>query len=396
MTTLHAPTVLTPEEKLARRSLILRDALALLTLFLMTAVLFALTLLLYRSFENHRVELWKRWKSRGELALHEGRPKDAVEDLRSALAYVPDRETETDLATALAAAGRTTEASAYFNTLWETTPGDGTINLQLARLEARVGNERLARFHYESALDGTWNGNGYEHRRQVRLELAGYYLSRREYDQARTQLLIAASNAPDDPSIKIGIAGMLEQAQDPKDALTIYRAVASEHAPPMGALEGAGRTAYALGMYRVAAIYLGRAIANPLFVTLPEAEGSTDRAMLDNSNRVLLLYPDLDLPARKRAERILAARGTARKRLTACADSSNAAPAQLSGLVVRWDQLPGRLTADQLEQQPDLEQTILQLVYDTEKVAAQVCGVPTGDDAVLLRIAGNPTAVEQE
>ncbi len=82
MTTLHAGTVLTPEERLARRNLILRDALSLLTLFLITAVIFALTLLLYRSFENHRVELGQRWKLRGEQALHAGRPKEAIDALR--------------------------------------------------------------------------------------------------------------------------------------------------------------------------------------------------------------------------------------------------------------------------------------------------------------------------
>lgn len=395
MTTLHAGTVLTPEERLARRNLILRDALSLLTLFLITSVIFSLTLLLYRSFENHRAELGQRWKLRGEQALHANQPKEAINALRTALAYVPDTETEIELATALADAGRTTEATAYFNTLWDSTPGDGMINLQLARLAARQGNESLAVLHYESALDGTWPGNGYDRRREIRLEMAGYLVSRHKMDAARTQLMIAAGNAPDDPAIKTEIAGRLEQASDPQDALGIYRSVASRRPAPLAALEGAGRTAFNLGEYRIAADFLARTVSNAAFAALPDNEKTADREMLETSSHILQLFPSLSQPPRLRAERILAAKNTAHQRLTACTTTGQSIPPPLSALVARWEQLPSRLTAVQLEQNPDLEQTLLQLVYDTETVTAQDCGAGTADDALLLRIARNPNAVDQ-
>ncbi len=396
MTTTHAGAVLTPEERLARRRLILRDALSLLTLFLITAVIFTLTWFLHRSFVNHQQELGQRWKARGELALREGHPQEAIEALRAALSFVPDRGTEIELATALAEAGRTTEATAYFNTLWESAPGDGIINLQLARLTARQGNEPLAVRHYEAALDGTWEGNGYQHRREVRLELSGYFLSRKEYARARTQLLIAASNAPDDPAVKLQIAGLLENAQDPQSALAIYRAVAAQRPAPVQALEGAGRAAFALGMYRVAAEYLGRAVASPAASALTDAQKAEDRGMLDTASRILVLFPDINLPPRQRAERILADKNIARMLLTNCAVGNPATASRLSGLVARWSQLPARLTAEKLAQLPDLEQTIVQLMNDTATVTAQVCGPPSGDAALLLRIAQNPAAVEQE
>ncbi|HEY6446972.1 MAG TPA: tetratricopeptide repeat protein [Acidobacteriaceae bacterium] len=381
---------------MARRRLILRDALALFTLFVITAVIFTLTLMLYRSFENHREELGQRWKARGELALREGRPKDAIEPLRSALAYVPDRSTEIDLATAYAESGKTTEAEAYFNTLWESAPGDGTINLQLARLAARQGNEALAVSHYEAALDGTWQGNGYDVRRQVRLELAGYLLSRGRIDRARTQLMVAAGNAPDDPAIKIQIAGLMEQAKDLQDALGIYRSVAARRPTPIEALEGAGRDAFGLGMYRMASQYLGRAVAHPQFAKTDVAARTVVRGMLGTANRVLLLYPAFDLAARARAQRILALRDLARKRLTACAAGTTANAAPLMSLGARWAMVSTHLTAAQLEQEPDLEQSLVQLIYDTETTTAQTCGAPMGDDALLLRMAQNPNAVEQQ
>ncbi len=388
--------ILTSEERLARRRLILRDTVSLLTLFLITAALFVLTWLLHRSFTDHEALLGQRWKARGEAALRAGKPQAAIESLRSALAYGPSRDTEIDLATALAEAGRTQEAFAYFNTLRESAPGDGMINLQLARLAARQGNQQLAILRYQSALDGTWQGNGYEQHRQVRLEMASYLISQRQYDKARAQLLIAASNAPaNDLAAQVRIAGMLEQAQDLSGALSIYQSVAGRRSPPVAALEGAGQAAFSLGMYRIAAEYLNRELASPEVASLSAGAQAADRNMLATTNRVLLLYPAADLPARARARRILADKNLALARLTGCAASPSASP-KLAPLVSRWSQLPTHITLDRLEQQPDLNQTILQLVYDTEKITAQVCGAPIGDDAILLRIATNPGAVEQE
>jgi tetratricopeptide (TPR) repeat protein len=396
MATAHAPTTLTPEERLARRRLILHDAASLATLFLITAVLFVLTLLLFRSFTNRQQELGNRWKARGEAALRAGHPETAIDDLRSALAYIPNRATEIELATALADAGKTAEATAYFTTLRESAPGDGTINLQLARLEAKVGNESQAILYYQSSLDGTWQGNGYDRRREVRLEMARYLIGRHEYNPARNQLLIAAGNAPDNPDIKLEIAGLLEQANAPQDALSLYQALAARREPPFAALEGTGRTAFALGMYRLADGSMSRALASPVAAKLPGDERRGDQFILDTSVRVLLLDPSFDLAPRVRAQRVLSARDLARQRLTSCAVSDLSAPSQLAVLASQWGQLPATLTAPQLEEHPDLERTLLQLAYDTEKATARVCGAPTGDDAILLRIAQNPSAVEQQ
>jgi tetratricopeptide (TPR) repeat protein len=396
MATTHAPTILTPEERLARRRLIFQDAVSLLTLFLITGVIFILTLLLFRSFNNHRQELGVRWKARGDAALNAGHPAVAIQDLRSALAYIPSRQTEIELATALADAGKVQEATAYFTTLRESAPGDGTINLQLARLAAKTGNEKSAILYYQSALDGTWEGNGYDQRRHVRLEMAGYLISRHEYNQARNQLLIAAGNAPDDPGIKLQIAGMLEQAQAPRDALNIYQILVSRRNPPAAAFEGAGRTAFGLGEYRLAADYLGRAVTTTRGGKIPEQDEAAVHYMLDASQRVMSIYPSFDLSSRQRAERVLALRNIARQRFTGCSGSNPTGFSSLAALASRWSQIPAILTVTRLERQPDLEQSLIQLAYDTETTTAAVCGAPTGDDATVLRIARNPNAVEQE
>ncbi|HLH34178.1 MAG TPA: tetratricopeptide repeat protein [Alloacidobacterium sp.] len=389
-------TVLTPEERQQRQRLILRDTLALLSLFAIVIILFFVTLALFHSFSVHRQELAQRWLARGEKALHAGQPLAAIDALRSALAYAPDDDTmQIELAEALAAAGRTQEAVAYFNTLLESRPGSGMINLQLARLAARQGEESKAIDYYQAALDGTWEGDGYIRRREVRLELAKYLTDRKQYDRARNQLLIAAGNAPDDVNIEIHIAAMLEAAQDPANALHLYQKALQHRPARLQALLGAGRTAYDLNRFLQAREYLERALNHPDFEKQPSEIQAGFRNMLSDSDHILLLYPGDDLTIRARAIRILGNKKIAQERLADCLSSKTAVSQELQNLASQWQQLPSPLRLLQLEQNPELEQTIMQLVYQTEQVASRECGAPTGNDALLLKISQAPEAVEQ-
>src|SRR5579875_2457989 len=282
-------TALSPEERQLRQRLIFRDALALSSLFAIVVVLFFITLALFHSFSVHREELKQRWLARGEKALQAGQPQAAIQALRSALAYdTDDKRIQIELAQALAASGRTQEAVAYFNTLLESLPGNGPIHLELARLAAKEGQQAQALEHYQAALDGTWQGDGYVRRREVRLELAKYLISQKHLEQARTQLLIAAGNAPDDASIEMTIAGMLESAQDPVNAL---------------------------GRFLLAKQYLERALNHPGFEKYPSDQQTVYRNMLADSDHILMLDPGEDLTVRARAERVLANRKTAQERL---------------------------------------------------------------------------------
>ena len=396
MAALQLRSALTPEERLQKQKLILRDSLALLSLFAIAIVLFFITYLLFHSFSVHRQQLAQRWLNRGEAALHSGQPQVAIDALRSALAYAPDDENlQIELAEALGAAGRMQEAVAYFNTLLETRPGNGQINLQLARLAARQGDEALAIQHYQAALDGTWQGDGYVRRREVRLEVSRYLIDRKRYNDAKTQLLITAGNAPEDPNIEIVVAGLLEQAHDPANALHFYRK-ALEHRPvQLAALLGASRAAYALSRYQQAKELLERTLNHPGFDKQPSDVQAQYRDMLSDADHILQLYPDPGLSFHARAERILNARRIAQEGLAACLSTKTPVPQQLQTLAGQWKQLPAALHLLQLEQDPELEQTIMQLVYQTEQITSQQCGAPTGNDALLLKIAQAPEAVEQ-
>ncbi|GGG92658.1 hypothetical protein GCM10011586_04240 [Silvibacterium dinghuense] len=410
---LHPP--LSVEEKLEKRKLIVRDVTAIVTLSLITAVLATLTWLLFNSFTQHRKDLAARWLKRGETAMAANRPDQAVNALRSALEYqkgapiAEQRETEIELASALAAAGRINEATAYFNSLLEAAPGNGIINLQLARLAAKQGHEAQALESYQRALDGVWQGDGYERRLQVRLELVGYLISRKEYSRAQGELLTASGNAPDEPEIKLRIAGLMEQAEDQQNAFRLYRTLSTERHPPLEALEGAGRTAIALGHLQIARQYLTRALADYSMDKRPEAERTAVRDQLTNATHLLIVYPDPSLAPPARATRILQNVATARQRFIACSPTSAqtqstgtntaaiAPPNALSALVSRWQQVPAGISAQTLENDPDLQQELMTLVYDTEKLTAQgqTCGQPSGNDALLLELAQAPWTSEQ-
>lgn len=415
---------LSPAERTAKRRLVIQDTLALLGLFAITAVLAVLTFLLFRSYSQHEKDLAERWLRRGNAALAAGQPVAAVNALRSALAFEPENpQTQIKLAEALAGAGRIQEAIAYFNALWEKEPGSGPINLQLARLSlrapavrrksARNANTERALEYYHAAIYGTWEGDGALRRRQVRLELVRFEISRGMFADARNELLIAAGNADNtNTEALLEVAGLLEQAHAPNDALHLYRQILARKGSSFAVLAGAGRTSFELNRYREARQWLDRAVALPDASKQPGYDEA--RQELAQSSALLALFPAQALPPRERMRRLLRARSIARKRLLVCvaAQSGGAAartsaaqagttapapplPPELAVLNAEWQAEPKVPAATALLRDPDLQQHELELIYDTELKTSHVCGPPAGDDALLLRIAQSPDTVEQ-
>ena len=256
-------TPLTPAERLAKRRLVLQDTLALLGVLGVTCLLAVLTWLIFRSYSQHQSDAAARWKRRGEEALQQGNAKAAMYDLRMALGYgQEDSSTEIALAQALAEIGTRRslqEATVYLNTLWEKEPGNGNINLQLARVLARQGQIRGALDHYHAAIYGVWEGNGASQGRQARLEMVRYMIAQGRYSDARGELLIAAGNDTSTETL-MAAAGLLAEARAPADALHLYHEVAQRRPVVVQALEGTGQMAFRLGRYRTARDFLTRAV----------------------------------------------------------------------------------------------------------------------------------------
>jgi tetratricopeptide (TPR) repeat protein len=432
---------LSASDRIERRRLIFADSLALITLFAVTVLLAVSTNYLYQSYASHQTKLADRWLQRGEQALRDGKPQAAIDALSSALAFDPNqRTTEIKLAEALASAGRIQEATVYFNSLLESQQGSGVINLQLARLAVRQGDESQATDDYQRAIYGNWEGDGYVRRREVRFELIKYLIERQQLDRARSELLVASGNAPeDDISVQLEIGRLMELAQDPGDALHLYKTILHRHPSLREALEGAGSAAFQLGRYLEAKHYLSHALEGPAVDKEPAAAIAKSRDSLSEATRLLALYPSSGLRPSERIARILTDRKLAMARLAECTQDRTAGPAKdsaqasspaaknssalqnfasrfsrrpaqsvpnatatpapvdpLAALTQKWQQLPVKISARDLEKDPELTQAQIQLIYDTELITQQVCGAPGGDDALLLRIAQAPTQVEEE
>jgi tetratricopeptide (TPR) repeat protein len=373
----------TEESSLSRRRMIVRDSLAFFSLVLITVALFGVTLLLFRSFMAHRVELATRWSERGRTALAQGHAEQAVTAYRAALSYAPDEHAdELMLARALGEAGRTEESYNYFMELWEQRPGDGSINLQLARLAAKKHEVQDAIRSYRASIYGTWEGDGVERRREVRLELARYLVAQKDFAAGRNELLVAGGNAPDTAAFDIKLAGLLEEAEALPDALRSYEKALAHEPKDETALRAAGRLAFALGDY---------AKAHRLLLRASRLGGTgvpKSAVLLEQSARILQLEPDETLPARERVARIMTARTIAKRRLDACmAQPGVEAAGSLQALSARWIGVDGTATSAVLLHDEDRQTSALQLVYDTELAADGVCGTPVGDDALLVLLA---------
>ena len=445
---------LSAAERREKHKIVLRDTAALCTLAGLVVVLSFVTYGLFHSFMAHRQMLEERWRARGEAALAADRPQVALNDLHSALAYAPDdRGLQIELATALAASGRTQEAQVYFTTLLESAPGSGPITLQLARLAIRQNNAQAAVEHYQLAIDGAWNGDAFTRRRELRIELARFLISQGRFAEARSLLLITSGNGPDNYGLQLMLGALLEQANDAADAQDVYHKAALHKATRLSALEGEAHAAATLGRYSQARTLLQQVTEEAGFAHQPQATRDAVHAALDTANGVLAMYPADSLPPRERASRIAKAAALAQARLLACpadaAGDANTAPGTADGantagnsdaptraeqrarllanlgthlrslnplaskpeavpapvettdplaaLAARWTTMPtGALLQQQLMADPQFARNTLLLAYATERAASTACGAPAGADALLTRIAEAPEQIEAQ
>jgi tetratricopeptide (TPR) repeat protein len=374
----------------SRRRLLLRDGLTFFVLTLTTIVLFVLTWLLFRSFTEHRAELAVRWAGRGEAALRQGRPEEAVAALRTALVYAPDeRADQMMLAQALAESGHAEEATNYFLNLWEAQPGDGVINLQLARLARRRGASQEAVRYYRAAIFGNWEGDGVERRREARLELADYLIELGDLAAAQSDLLIAASNAPANAGLELRFGDALERAGDLEDALRYYQKAISREQRNAVAYEKAGRLAFRMGNYAQARGWLERALRES--AGAPGTAGAADglEPLLKRTERLLVLSPTAATSSKDRITRLLDDKAIAKRRWSACVAQLGKLSAMpvVQALNMQWAEAEAISTREALAADQGNEDAVMELIDQSETMASDLCGAPSGDDALLLLLA---------
>ncbi len=371
--------------------------IAVLGVLLMAAVVcFAAVTALVGRFRLREHVLSVHLHQRGEAELAAGQLGRALEDLRSALRFDPTNyDYQFSLARALAAAGRPEEATVYFSGLWEQQPQDGSVNLELARLEAGKGRLEQAERYYNNSIYGFLRKDAAENRRRARLELVHFFLQQGRFTQAQSELIAMASGLPPDPGVHLEVADLFLKARDPGNALNQYESVLRASRKNRVALAGAGKAAFDLGRYRTARRYLEEA---------SELGGLDDESsrMLQTADLILANDPFRQgLSERERNRRVLRAFQQAGWRLQQCEGkglaqhTTAAGPSALPDLQTRWSQLKPKLNPLGLRRNPEVSESAMELVYQIENAAAAECGQPAGLDEALLLMGRDRQGVER-
>lgn len=350
------------------------------------ALLFVIAHFASQSFETKQEQLAGEWFERGEQEFRAARVTPAIDDYRNALLYSNDNPLyRLRLAEALEGAGHLREARAYLLALWEQQPGDGTINLQLARLAARQGDEADALRYYHGAIYGVWNDNPEQQRRNVRLELINLLVERRRERQAEAELIQLSVDLPRDPQVLTRVGGLFLQVGDPARALSTFQeALRLGHNP--GAIAGAGMAAFQLRRYAEAERLLRRA-------TDENPNDSALTTLLQQDEFIVQYNPFVaHLSMAEKVRRVQHLFDVATQRLQSCVKLKNidltAAPPQnaLQSDALQVSELRPRMRAADFRHNPDLVDVVTDLVGRIEDDTTAQCGPATGDDEAILLI----------
>jgi predicted Zn-dependent protease len=361
-----------------------REAL-LLTSLLALGIMFGVTQAAVSYYRGKQSDLANMWFQRGEAALKADRPKEAIDDLRNALSYAPDDPTfKLRLAQALAADNRIDSAETYLLDLWNSQPGSGEINFELAQLEARKGNPDAAGY-FDKAIYGVWEKDPTEQRWNTRLALFQYWKSRGDLGQAQGQLLAMAAEIRENDFRRRTQIGQLQiQSDDPRHALEQFRQALRISPRYVPALAGAGEAEIASGEYQGAIPYLEAAAR-----LAPHDPNVTKQ--LRFARLVLASDPfEIGLDAAEKDARTIDAYLQAQSRLAACAtqrgiEMATQDPQNPFRQIWAWgQQLQPSLR--KLRAKPQTALQVMNFVYSAENLAADECGPLEGKDQALWLI----------
>ena len=365
-----------------------REPVILLALTTLTVVFFLAVSALSRIYHTQQESLGESWFKRGEADEQAGQLDRAITEFRAAELYSRDNFVyQLNLAGALAARGKTDEAYSYLLNLRERQPDNGTVNLELARILAQRGDTPQAIRFYRNALNAVWDSAPEEHRRAVRFEFIDFLLKNKAVNQAQSELIALAGNLPQDAGVRTRVGDLFLETQDYQHALHEFRDALSIDHHNSAALAGAGRASFEMAAYPSAKRYLQAAVA-----ANPDDSASAD--LLKTVDLVLDLDPFRhQLAAAQRVRAVIEAFAAAGERLKACPLPSEA-DAQVSytatakpTLETRWREMKPRVNETALRRNPDLVETIMDLVFAIEQQTSAECGAPSGKDMALLLVS---------
>jgi tetratricopeptide (TPR) repeat protein len=363
------------------------------------AGLFIFTGFMARFYHQTERSLARRWSAQGDAAMKAGRVAEAIQDYRSALVYSRENgETSSanenydlHLAEALAASGRVDEARSYFLALAEKEPGRASVNLELARLAARQGNDLAdASRYYNAAIFGVWDTDPLAQRRAARIEYAKFLLDRGQTAEAQAQLFAMSAALPNataaDAPLHSQAGRLLMEAGANSQALAEFRRALQLDPESVEAMRGAGMAAFRTEDYAQAAREL----------SLSSSKGplsEDEKRALETSERVQLLDPFIaTLSVQQRASRASYGFSTALKRLQSCAASQGIAGVgntgdELQQLLARAAKTSALADERSLSAHPENLAQVMDLAFAMENAAGVRCGQGLLDDTALQLLA---------
>jgi tetratricopeptide (TPR) repeat protein len=376
---------------------VLSRELVMLLCVLALVMMLALTALSARLYHKKIHTLADAMFAQGEADEQAGQVKAALTDYRNALAYNPTNLLfQFHLAKALAAAERDEEARSYLLNLLSESPGSGEVNLELARIAARVNSMADAMRYYQGAIYGEWVSDPMAMRWAARRELCETLLNRGELKQAAPEVIALAQNTPAGDAVRLKIvAQLLLRTQQWNRALDLYRTLLAADRNDQESLAGAAQAAFQLGQYITAMEY---------FDQLPqERREQPDLANLFvMSGRILAMDPFLSgLSAEVRAQRATNALILVQTRAENCARQTGQSLEQtpptteLQRLYAQGKELQPDWTPRYLQRFPDRLDAVMTYVSAMENVAATACSEPQGDDRALWLLGRSRSVVNR-
>jgi tetratricopeptide (TPR) repeat protein len=320
------------------------------------------------------------WYERGQGLMAAGQVDEAITSLRRAsVRNRYERKYALALARALSRKGDTEAARAALLTLREASPEDAEVNLELARLAAQRQDVTEALRFYHNTLYAPWPAERAATRRDVRFELIDFLLRHDQNSRARSELLAAAADLPEDVALYVRVGQLFGRAGDARQALEQYQRALRLAPTDTDALAGAGTSAFQLGNFALARSYLSRAPDN--------ADGvGQAREIVE-----LVLSSDPLAPrigSFERRRRLSTSLDFVGDRLTACHTGSAAAESDPA----RFEQETSDLR-EHLQTSPVLDQDVIEtgvdLIGRIEQYLARACPPSTPRDQALALIAGS-------
>jgi tetratricopeptide (TPR) repeat protein len=372
-----------------------RETLVIFSIVLL-AIFFAITGFVVKRYHATQKALGGRWYQNGAAALNAQKPLEAVDAFHTALVYSRDNSAyQMSLADALVRAKRFGEAEVYLRTLWVREPGNGTVNLELARLAAQRSDVPEAIRYYHNAIYGVWESNPMAHRRDARIELCQFLLSKDERTQAESELIALETNLPPNAALHAQAGSMFLQVPDYRRALQQFQLALKLKSNTPGASAGAGEAAFQTGNYTLARRYLEKAVAQ-------DSQNLEAAQQLEISKLILSLDPFARrLSQRERNRRTVAAFNQALARLEQCAQSRGVKlqvkqpGSPLQSVYAEGKKMQPKATRRSLQRDPDLINNVMDMAFRMEEHSEQACGTPPDPDRALLLIARTRGATER-